>query len=250
MPKISMLVPTRDRPLNIERLIKSIIDTAHDLNNLELLFACDDDDATSMYCINQLTNKYSELSITYFYRPRSEWLNRDYFNWLVDKAQGDYMFNMGDDLVFKVKDWDKIILDGIDNFFKDKKDKIVYVCVGSDTPNPPGIDYKFTGFPIISKEAINILGFFLIPDIPGWCSDYAIVELYNNKSVNRVLDLDCQFVSHISSHTQAIQGDNITYRMGLICNKYQSPVLAAKWKEEKLPGLIEKLANHIRSKNG
>ena len=90
---------------------------------MEILFGCDADDATTMKVINNLKNKYHQhIDIIYKYRERSEWLNRDYFNWLANMARGEFCWNIGDDLVFKVQNWDKIILEKLDIYFKDKKD--------------------------------------------------------------------------------------------------------------------------------
>lgn len=243
--RLSLLVPTRDRTANIQRLIENIVTTAGNLNNIELLFACDSDDASSMYFINQQRNKYPSLNMKYYYRDRSEWLNRDYYNWLADKSSGEFCWLMGDDLIFTKQKWDITILAEIDKFLADKKDRILFVNVQSDTPNPPGIHYKFTGFPIISKEAIETVGFFMIPEIPSWCADYLLPLLYDNPKVKRALNIDGIFLSHISSHTQKILGDNVTYNLGLICNKYKSPELGQKWQKEKLPIVIDRLALYI-----
>ncbi len=247
-PRLSLICPTRDRTANIQRLIENIVNTVHNIENIELLFACDSDDATSMYFINQQRNKYPTFNIRYYYRERSEWLNRDYYNWLTEKATGEFCWLMGDDLIFAINQWDRIVLDALDNFLKDKKDRIAYVNVQSDTPNPPGIDYKFSGFPVISKEAINTLGFFMIPELPSWCGDYLLPLLYGNDKVNRMINIEKVILSHISSHTQKVLGDNITYRLGLICNKYNSPKIADAWKKEKLNPCIDLLVTHIAIK--
>jgi len=78
----SLLCPTRHRPHYLQPLLESIFNTAQFENNIEVLFAIDDDDKETTHEFIKLSrfNKYVKGHI----RSKSDYLNRDYYNWLAD----------------------------------------------------------------------------------------------------------------------------------------------------------------------
>ena len=240
---ISIICPTRDRVHNLERVLISLERTCCDVNNFEIIFICDSDDIASMAYLNQAKARFPKIHMSHYARERTEFLNRDYFNWALQFAKGKLFWVFGDDLEMVHSEWDKAIFDYLYNFWKGRDDRIAYISVKCDTPTPPGIDHPFACFPIMSREAVEKVGFFMIPEIPSWCSDYAISKLYYES--NRLMTMKEQLVKHIGVETGAIIGDKVTERMDMIHKKYNSPLLAEKWEKEKLPNLITKLTKDI-----
>lgn len=244
---ISLICPTRHRCHGIYHFLNSAYRTAWRYDTFEIIFICDDDDKASPAWIDICKTKFPEMDISYYIRPRSDFLNRDYFNYGAERAKGKYFWDVGDDLEFILPEWDKSIFDCLDIFYKRRpfdeespiKDDIVYINIKCDTPTLPSIKWSYSCFPIISRAAVEAVGFFLIPEIPSWCGDYTIAELYHN--MNKVMDIPYQIFKHIGVETGAIIGDENTERLNQIMIKYRSQKIAEKWRKEKAPTLKVKI---------
>ena len=248
---ISIICPTRHRCHGIYNFLESAYVNAWRFDTFEIIFVCDDDDKASPAWIDICKEKYPEMDISYYVRPRTEFLNRDCFNYGAERAKGKYLWNVGDDLEFILPHWDRAIFDNLDIFYggrefdlkKAKLDRIVYINVGCDTPKLEDVKWPYSCFSIISREAIEAVGFFLIPGIPSWCSDYAIGELYAKS--NRMMGLPEQMFKHVGVETASIRGDKVTARLNDIMIKHKAPQLAEKWRTEKLPNLIKAINEKI-----
>jgi len=240
---ISIICPTRDRVHNLERVLLSLQRTCWNVDSFEIIFICDSDDIASIAYLNQAKARFPKIHMSHYARERTEFLNRDYFNWALQFAKGDLFWVFGDDLEMVHSEWDRAIFDYLYNFWKGRNDRIAYVSVKCDTPRPPGIEHEFSCFPIMTRQAVEKVGFFMIPEIPSWCSDYVISKLYYD--ANRLMTMNTALVKHIGAETGAIIGDKVTERMDDIHRKYNSPKLAEQWEKEKLPKLVEKLIEGI-----
>lgn len=148
---ISILLPTRQRPHNIERLWQSIKDTAEDIDDIEMVLYIDDDDTS----YDGLELSENVLTIR---GPRivlSECWNRCY-----EKSKGDILMHCGDDIIFRTQGWDTIVRSEFEKF----PDNIVFVY-GDD--GGPAQDFGTHGF--IHRRWAEASGFF-VP--PYFSSDY------------------------------------------------------------------------------
>jgi hypothetical protein len=197
--------------------LQSIKDTTLDKSSIEVLIAVDDDDNDSIQAVEYYkTMEFKDLNIQYFVRPYCEgyvFINRDYYNWLASKAQGNYIWINGDDLVIQVQEWDRIILNELNNYLLDKKDRIVCAGISDNTPKPSPILPQFPCFPLVSKEARDLMQFVLHPNIPTWGADYALYKLYTQ--ANRYLEIkDRVYLNHVSFHTKQVPEDATAKRIG------------------------------------
>nr|QBK88764.1 MAG: glycosyl transferase family 2 [Mimivirus LCMiAC01] len=154
--KISIILPTRQRPHNIDRLWKSLMDTVDDPDNIEMCLYIDNDDNLT---IDHMKNKYdNNQKIKYMIGERivlSKMWNEAY-----KLATGNIIMLCGDDVIFRTKNWDTIIR----NEFNKYIDKILLVF-GDD-----GFQHeKMAILPFVHRKWIEISGFF-IP--PYFVSDY------------------------------------------------------------------------------
>ena len=147
--KISILVPTRNRFNNIVRLIKSIKDTAYDFNNIEILLYVDNDDTNTLHSINK---NRKDLHGACVYTGKQGTLGSAY-NALYKKCTGNIIMSGADDIIFKTKDWDKILLD---NF--NKLDSKIALFASNDLYTNPD---DLSTHPFLTREAINCFGFFI-----------------------------------------------------------------------------------------
>lgn len=236
MVKFSLLCPSRDRLNLLENLIQSIIDTTSNLEDVELLIAIDSDDLdTAKY----FEDKEYPFKVKVFIRDRSDYINRDYYSWLAFFSEGKYLQVIGNDIVFKVKDWDKIICEKIEEYLKDKPDRIA--CIGiRDNHSKMTENPRFSCFPIVTKEAYKSVGFILHPELKTWGADAAIYELYNG--VKRYLMInDCIYIEHISHHTKMTAQDDLSARIEAI---FETSVKPRYIIDNLVPGQVEKLKTY------
>ena len=152
--KISILTPTRNRPNNCERFIKSIYNTAWERGGIELLFYVDKDDpALQVYkdlekhCKTEYIGLYDVRFIVG--EPQSVSLS---WNDLAKECKGDVLIMGNDDLVYQTTSWDELLDVELKQFEKDE----IYVAYMEDGINGE----RHCAFPIVSRVWYNCLGRF------------------------------------------------------------------------------------------
>lgn len=151
---ISILLPTRNRPDNIVRLIDSIQRTADNPSGIEVIIAIDEDDTS-----------YEELfdsprQNTTIFKTGRQVLSK-YWNDCYEKSRGDILMHCGDDIIFRTKGWDTAVKDT----FAEYPDNIVFVF-GNDG-SPHNGNFGTHGF--IHRRWAETVGYF-VP--PYFSSDY------------------------------------------------------------------------------
>jgi glycosyltransferase involved in cell wall biosynthesis len=106
--KISVIMPTRNRPDNLRRIFQSAIDTVLDLDNFEFSLRMDFDDIDSVSIINEYSGTYKNMNIRYIYGPR-QYCQGHYWNDAWKNATGEIFMMCGDDFVFRTHGWDENI---------------------------------------------------------------------------------------------------------------------------------------------
>lgn len=110
--KISICCPTRGRPENVHRLLDSIAGTAS--VPPELILYVDEDD-------NEYCDEIYPSSVRMIRGPRQTLSNC--WNECAKAATGDILMFAADDLVFKTKGWDRMVI----NTFESHPDKFIFV---------------------------------------------------------------------------------------------------------------------------
>jgi len=184
--RISILTPTRNRPNNCERFIKSIYNTAWARGSVELLFYVDNDDpAIEAY---KSLEKHCKTEYIGFYdvrfiigEPKSVSIS---WNDLAAKCSGDVLIMGNDDLVYSTPGWEDILEKELQQFDKDK----VYVAYMEDGINGEA----HCAFPIVSREWYECLGRFT----PG-CFHFGYNDTFIFE-VGKMLDRT-HFIPHIKA---------------------------------------------------
>lgn len=156
MTDFSIIIPTRGRPKHLKELVQSIWDNASGKYSYDITVGLDSDDKT----VDQI-DLFGLL--TFYQREQQESLIEGYINPMAKRAKGKYVWFLADDCVVMTKDWDKVAMDLIDR-------DLFWGDVYDSTWDFEGVG-KFSGFPIISKEAIKVLGFYFHPKIHNWGAD-------------------------------------------------------------------------------
>jgi hypothetical protein len=152
---ISILVPTRGRPDNMVRLVRSAFDTSSS-SNIEVIFYIDEDDSASVSEAASLKYKYGRVS--WIQGPRI--VLSQMWNKCAWAALGDILMHCGDDIVFRSNDWNVAVRAEFDKV----PDKILLVY-GDD--GLQGEALATHGF--LHKNWVSVLGYF-VP--PYFSSDY------------------------------------------------------------------------------
>ena len=150
MNAISILTPTRNRPNNCDRFIKSLYETTQYTGTLELLFYVDSDDPAK--------NIYKEIEERWqnnFWRvefvigkPMS--VSKSW-NIIAEKSLGDIMIMGNDDLVYKTVRWDSKLMARLLEL-----DNPYYLSWFNDGIN----GNRHCAFPVITREWYETLGYF------------------------------------------------------------------------------------------
>jgi len=138
--KISFLLPTRDRAHLLKHLIKSIIDTTYDLENVEIIMCMDDDDPQS-HLIDD-----PRLNIVKLIGTKSTM--GEYNTKCLNRSTGDIIILLNDDLTLETPGWDRIISD----FALTIPDGIFMAY-----PNDTETRQHMCTFPIMSRKTCEIL---------------------------------------------------------------------------------------------
>ena len=150
MNAISILTPTRNRPNNCDRFIKSLYETTQYTGTLELLFYVDNDDPAK-----DIYKEIEERWQNNFWRvefvigePMS--VSKSW-NIIAEKSLGDIMIMGNDDLVYKTVRWDSKLMARLLEL-----DNPYYLSWFNDGIN----GNRHCAFPIITREWYDTLGYF------------------------------------------------------------------------------------------
>lgn len=108
--KISILVPTRERMNNRLTLLFSILTTVNDINNVNVYYGVDKDDPT-LDTIKKVAQGIPCLKVIEIDNNGKFLGLGKLWNILVDESDDDIISMVGDDMVFKTKDWDIKLLE-------------------------------------------------------------------------------------------------------------------------------------------
>ena len=186
--KFSLLCPSRKRPAQLQDLYNNIKDTVENPDEVELLVKFDLDDTVP---------EWMKLNgCKFFFGQRSEYLQRDYYNWLAEKATGQYLWAIGDDVRFKTKGWDRFVSRRIEDYLLNKPDRIAYIYVDEE-----GSTARHPCFPLITQEAYKTLGMYFHPELMSWGADRTLYEVY--EGIDRVFYIPNVEIKHLSYHDGA-----------------------------------------------
>ena len=219
--QFSLLVPTRERLVEVSRLFQSLLLTVQNPSEVEILLAIDKEDTRTVQYLPNLLTKYEMFKIRPFYKSSSGefvFINRDYYNFLAEQAVGKYIWVSADDLEYKVPGWDVRIANYIETYLHNKPDRIMCAGVKDNTPKPSPHLPQFPCFPLITREAFQYFKFVLHPFIPTWGADYLIYVLYQGAGRYHIIN-DEVYINHISYHTKQCEADKTTVRIGHTFNR-------------------------------
>jgi len=189
--KFSLILNSRKRSRFLYNFINSLVLNTEDKSKAEILIRIDDDDDESL----KLTEQNFNFNVKFYCGKRPLNLHKT-INELALNSEAENIFVCNDDIEIITKNWDSLALAKIENYKKENKikDNIYYCktnCNSADRDRLSG----YCSFPIISKEAVKELGFFMHESFVGLGADHCIYRLY--KSIDRVIDLTELNIDHV-----------------------------------------------------
>lgn len=168
--KISVLVPTRGRPKNVERMLESLLATS-DVPPEVILYIDDDDKSYIEYATDNLESvyhKYPGVMKDVLRGPRITL--SDCWNKCAEAATGNILMVGSDDIIFRTKGWDSLVRD----VFAKSDDKIL-MAFGDDG----AWHERFATHPIIHRKWYEAIGYVTPPHFSGdycdtWINDIAV----------------------------------------------------------------------------
>jgi glycosyltransferase involved in cell wall biosynthesis len=186
MPLLSVIIPTRDSVQNLEKLfLDSVAKNTYNINNIELVFVADKDDSETIHFLKNNEFIKSLKHVKVIIRKQSNNITKDYYNVGAKQSTGFFVMVGADDIQITTPEYDKIlekIKQGI--IQEEGHDKKYFLLVETNSDVAVG-EAGACPFPIITRDSIDLLGYFLGPEIiPGWGPDWYIHKIYD--TVNKV----------------------------------------------------------------
>lgn len=171
---ISLLLPTRQRPTQLARLVDSIIATTSRPESVQIVTYIDDDDTS-----------YDDLDFGIEWvkvrgpRESGGIVNLSaMWNACYAVSSGDIVMHCGDDIVFRTLGWDQVVYDTFDSY----PDNLLF-AFGQD-----GYQVSFGTHGFIHRDWVDTVG-FLFP--PRFSSDYNDTFLNDvSKLIGRHVEID------------------------------------------------------------
>lgn len=152
MPKISLLVPSRER-LNLKlTLLSSIITTVSDINNVELLFGVDEDDPTRDIAYKIAAAVPFVKIVDIQNNGKFIGINK-IWNLLVPHAQSDILGYIGDDMIFKTAGWDREIIAELSDRLPADQIKLVHCYDGYRTADEICVNA------FVHRKYVDVIGY-------------------------------------------------------------------------------------------
>lgn len=156
---ISILCPSRDRPVQFERMLRSAQDTATHPKRVEVISYIDLDDASF--------GSYPYGGVHYI---RGERICLSHaWNHCYEQANGEILMHCGDDIVFRTEGWDALVR----QTFAASQDKILLVHGDDCSPNTDALATH--GF--LHRRWVETVGYFLPPLFSSDWNDVWLTEV-------------------------------------------------------------------------
>ncbi len=209
MINFSILITTRYRVNLLNNLLKSIYDSTFHKDEVEILVIYDTNDVETIAYVKTLENT-SPIQTYFHSRERSRNLVNDYHNYYSkNHAKGKYIIFSNDDALFEMYGWDDRAMNTLNEFEKKYPDGILYGMPEDFEREPTRQQNNWMAcFPLISKKAIEVLGYAFDPEFMSDGADWALAATYY--SIERVVDLrNCIIIKHLSQRSGRRDWDSV-----------------------------------------
>jgi hypothetical protein len=219
----TLVAACRGRYSSLERFIRSVFLTPRDRSEVELFIMSDEDDPGTHEVVHRLQLEHGSWNLRLHKQPRTIFLNRDYINLGVAMGTGRFTWALGNDVEIVTPEWDQIVLQAASTYFSDKPDGIGFIFIDDDLRKEG--DFDGCCFPIMTREAVNAVGFHMPPEIATWGADFWLWQIYKTLGEDRVLRCPDVRIYHHCHHNGRTPRDEINIEVERNYSGWLSPEL-------------------------
>ena len=209
---ISIIVPSRGRKELIESFLQSIEDNTKVKNRVQIITVTDTDnieDTTNI--LNYYNNNKLTFDLFNIVRPRSTYINEDYYNFAYPLTNSYFVWALGNDCKIITKDWDEIFYKHTNPFFSNiiQNKKYYYIHPYDDIHQTAS---EANCFPILSSNYCDTVGEMLPCFFKNWTADTYLWDSIVQKNLDKfeIIDLiDSIAIEHICIHNSKYEKDNV-----------------------------------------
>jgi hypothetical protein len=208
--KIALMCPTRNRLNKLLTLISSLITTVHDSNNVCLVLGVDEDDPSKPH-YTYLERNLPFVKIVEF-KNNGKFLGLStMWNSMAKEISADVYAMIGDDMVFRTKDWDTEI---IQEFERGPTDKIMMVHC-NDGMRGGGNEYAHVS-PLcvnffVHKNYIEAVGYFVEPFLENTHHDTWVQVVFD--TIKRTIYRHDILIKHLHYSVTSDKQDNVSQNL-------------------------------------
>lgn len=195
---ISILCPTRERPVQMAQFMKSLEKNTLKKDSLELIVYLDEDD-TSEYSFSGFGFKIDAIV--------GKRVSMGEFNTrCLEKATGNIIILLNDDVIVKTNCWDQLVLD-VHQRFEDG----IYLAYGNDLHK----GRKIATFPILGRMTCEVMTQPFPKEYAGALIDYHLFDIFKRLEkcgYHRIVYLPELIFEHMHFRAGKAEPDNIYQR--------------------------------------
>lgn len=159
--EISLILPTRNRPFLVRRLLDSIVETTSNLGAIEIVLCMDEG------CVDASNVDHGAISIR---RLVGRWQGMgDIYRTCYAEISSPYFMLINDDMIFRTKNWDIKTMQALSCF----PDGLALVYT-----NDLYYGEKLSSFPAMSRTTCDLMGGISPPQYRGHCIDSHIFDVF------------------------------------------------------------------------
>lgn len=144
-------------------------------DRLEVILVVDDDDNDALF-YHGLKGRYGFDIRVLLVKPTDNFSD-GYYNAAARLTRGSHIWAFNDDCYIQTNKWDDIVRDKIAKCPQFKGHYLVDILDSTRVCGSNGV--AFPRFPMISRKAVDVVGFFFFPQVRNWPADKCIWDLYN-----------------------------------------------------------------------
>jgi len=176
--KIALLLPSKNRLNKFLTFLTSVVATAKDIKNITIILGIDEDDP-NFDNYKRIANNLDFIDFLSF--PKDTFKRGGlsiYWNTMVKECTHDILAMVGDDMIFKTKDWDEKII----NTFKEQDDNIHLVFCNDGMRGPGNKHENASPFPVNSflhRDYIDTVGWYVQDIEPKGFQDTYLDKIFD-----------------------------------------------------------------------
>jgi hypothetical protein len=203
MKDFSVVIPVRGNMKGLRITLGAFDLFTAQKDKLEVILVADDDDVDACNYLRLIPVDYQ---IVMYQVPRTDNFCESYYNFGARRAVGTNIMVFNDDCYVQTNGWDDIIRKRVE---ANPQFNGVYLVSLMDSTYYDEKGLEFPRFPMISKKAMDAVGFFFFPQVRMWPADKCIHDLY--KAVGCIIT--CHEVKLQHDHIYNHKGDPSKSRM-------------------------------------